>query len=110
MAVRGWTQQREDLAVELAGRTAGWPLGAIVFTDIARDGMLVGPNLAATAEIIATTDVPVIASGGVASLADIERCWEIGCAGVIVGRAYYEGKIDLAQACRLVREWRLKDQ
>ena len=106
LAVHGWTERLQTSAVELARRTAGWPLGAIVFTDIARDGMLTGPNFNAVAEVIAATDVTVIASGGVAGLQDVQRCKEIGCAGVIVGRAYYEGKIDLAQACRLARQGR----
>lgn len=87
--------------MEVARRTAGWPLGAIVYTDIARDGMMTGPNLVATAEIVAATDVPVIASGGLSRLEDVAACKKIGCAGVIVGRAYYEGTIDLAEAIRL---------
>ena len=103
LATRGWTRQLDASAVELARRTAGWPLGAIVYTDIARDGMMTGLNLAATAQVIAATDVPVIASGGVAGLEDVIRCKEAGCAGVIVGKAYYEGTLDLAQAIRLAR-------
>ena len=86
--------------MELARRTRGCPLGAIVYTDISRDGMLGGVNVEATAEIVAATDVPVIASGGVGSLEDVRRCKAIGCAGAIVGRAYYEGAIDLARAVR----------
>lgn len=103
LAVRGWTRQLKISPVEVARRTSGWPLGATVYTDIARDGMMSGPNLEATAEILAATDVPVIASGGVASLQDVLGCKEIGCAGVIIGRAYYEGTIDLAEAIRLAR-------
>ncbi|MCJ7544882.1 MAG: 1-(5-phosphoribosyl)-5-[(5-phosphoribosylamino)methylideneamino]imidazole-4-carboxamide isomerase [Phycisphaerae bacterium] len=103
LAVRGWTRQLKTSAVEVARRTAGWPLAVIVYTDIARDGMMTGPNLSATAEILAATDVPVIASGGVARVEDVLRCKEIGCAGVIIGRAYYQGAIDLAEAIRLAR-------
>jgi len=106
LAVKGWTQQLDTQAIEIARRTAGWPLGAIVYTDIDRDGMLAGPNLPATAEIIAATDVAVIASGGVASVQDVARCRDIGCAGVIIGKAYYEGRIDLRQACLLAGEGR----
>ena len=101
LAIRGWRQQVEATAVELAGRVRSWPLGAIIYTDIARDGTLEGVNLSATAEIIAATDVPVIASGGVASLDDVAACKKIGCSGVIVGKAYYEGRIDLREACLL---------
>ena len=101
LAVHGWTEQVEATAVDIASRTRSWPLGAIVYTDIARDGMLTGVNLSATAQVIASTDVGVIASGGVASLADVGGCKEIGCVGVIVGKAWYEGRIDLARACAL---------
>ena len=100
VAAQGWTEQLATTAVELARRTRGRPLGAIVYTDISRDGMLGSVNVEATAEIVAATDVPVIASGGVGSLEDVRRCKAIGCAGAIVGRAYYEGAIDLAGAVR----------
>ena len=101
LSVHGWTEQVDATPVEVASRVRGWGLAAIVYTDIARDGMLTGVNLAATAEVIAATDAPVIASGGVESMADVKRCKQIGCAGLVVGRAYYEGRIDLAQAVAL---------
>lgn len=103
LAAQGWTEQTRIPAVEVAQRVCGWPLAAIIHTDIARDGMLEGVNVAATAEIVRATDVPVIASGGVASLDDVRRCRDAGCAGVIIGRAYYEGRLDLAEAVRLAR-------
>jgi phosphoribosylformimino-5-aminoimidazole carboxamide ribotide isomerase len=98
LAVHGWTEELASTAVEVAARVRGWPLGAIVYTDISRDGMLSGANVEATAEVIAVTDVPVIASGGVGSLEDVRLCRRIGCAGTIIGRAWYEGRIDLAGA------------
>ena len=101
LAVDGWTEQVEATPLEVACRVSGRGLSAIVYTDIARDGMLGGVNVEATAELVAATEVPVIASGGVASLDDVIRCKEVGCAGVIIGRAWYEGKIDLAEACRI---------
>ena len=104
LAAEGWTEQLALTATDLAARVRGTALGAIVYTDIARDGMLTGTNAEATARVVAATDVPVIASGGVASLEDVRACGAIGCAGVIVGRAWYEGKIDLAEACRVGRE------
>jgi phosphoribosylformimino-5-aminoimidazole carboxamide ribotide isomerase len=104
VAAQGWTEQLDLTAVELARRVAGWPLGAIIYTDIARDGVGEGVNLDATAEIIAATDVGVIASGGVRGLDDLRACRRIGCAGAIVGRAYYEGRLDLAAAVRELRE------
>jgi phosphoribosylformimino-5-aminoimidazole carboxamide ribotide isomerase len=103
LAAHGWTDQTDASAVEVASRTRGWPLAGIVFTDIDRDGMLQGVNAEATGAVLAATDVPIIASGGVAGLEDVRRCAGIGCAGVIIGRAYYEGRIDLAEAVRLAR-------
>jgi phosphoribosylformimino-5-aminoimidazole carboxamide ribotide isomerase len=99
LAAEGWTESLPQRPGEWARRVRGSGLGAMVYTDIARDGMLTGVNLEATAELIAATDVPVIASGGVRSLDDVIHCKEIGCAGVIIGRAYYEGTIDVAEAC-----------
>jgi len=101
VAAEGWTKQLDKLAVDLAAQMRGSGLGAIVYTDITRDGMLTGVNFEATEEVIAATDVPIIASGGIASFDDIRRCKEIGCAGLIVGRAYYEGKIDLPEALEI---------
>lgn len=99
LAVHGWTERAEQTVRELAVQARNLPLGAIVYTDVQRDGMLTGPDLSTTAELIATTKKPVIASGGISSVEDVARCKEIGCAGVIIGRAYYEGRIDLAAAC-----------
>ncbi|MCE5328710.1 MAG: 1-(5-phosphoribosyl)-5-[(5-phosphoribosylamino)methylideneamino]imidazole-4-carboxamide isomerase [Planctomycetaceae bacterium] len=104
LAVAGWREQSQVAAVDLAARVTGWPLGAIIYTDIARDGMLTGPNFQATAELIAATDVPVIASGGVSNLQDVRQCKAIGCSGAIIGKAYYTGAVDLAAACRLAAE------
>ncbi|MHC4295324.1 MAG: 1-(5-phosphoribosyl)-5-[(5-phosphoribosylamino)methylideneamino]imidazole-4-carboxamide isomerase [Planctomycetota bacterium] len=98
LAIHGWLDQLDATPLELARRVTGSELGAIVYTDIARDGMLSGVNAEATAELVSATDVPIIASGGVSSIEDIRRCRRIGCQGVIIGRAYYEGKIDLAEA------------
>lgn len=101
LAVHGWTQSTELTALELAMRVKGWPLGAIVYTDIGRDGMLGGVNVDATRRLVDATDVPVIASGGVSGIKDVSDCLAIGCGGIIIGKAYYEGRIDLAQACRI---------
>lgn len=98
VAAEGWTEQLAQTAREIASRVRGSGLGAIVHTDIARDGMLAGVNLEATEEIISATDVPIIASGGVRSIEDVRGCLELGCSGVIIGKAYYEGRIDLARA------------
>jgi phosphoribosylformimino-5-aminoimidazole carboxamide ribotide isomerase len=98
VAVRGWRETGGTAALEVARRHAALPLAAIVFTDIARDGMLEGPNLAALAAMLAASSVPVVASGGIASAADIRRVAAAGAAGCIVGKALYTGAVSLAEA------------
>ncbi len=98
VATHGWLQVGELTALELARKVAAWPIAALVYTDISRDGMLAGPNLDAMAEMATSVNVPVIASGGVTSLDDVRRLAERGLAGCIIGRAIYEGRIDLSAA------------
>ena len=104
LAARGWTEQTEQRAVELAERVRGWPLGAIIYTDISKDGMLAGANLEATEQLARATDVPVIAAGGVTSNADVRALLKLPLAGMIIGRALYEGRIDLVQALQIAHE------
>jgi phosphoribosylformimino-5-aminoimidazole carboxamide ribotide isomerase len=101
VATHGWLTESDRSAVEVARSCAGWPLAALVYTDISRDGMLEGPNVEATRELAAAAAVPVIASGGVASLDDVARLARCGLAGCIIGRALYEGRIDLRAALAL---------
>jgi phosphoribosylformimino-5-aminoimidazole carboxamide ribotide isomerase len=98
IATAGWLEDSEVTALELARRCADWPLAALVYTDISRDGMMAGPNLAALQELAAAVPRPVIASGGVTTLDDVRRLAGLGLAGCIVGRALYEGRLDLAAA------------
>jgi len=98
VAVRGWLETSPLTAVDVARRHAMLPLAAIVFTDIATDGMLSGPNLPALEEMVAAVSLPIVASGGVASAADIRRIVTTGSAGCIVGRALYEGKVTIPEA------------
>ncbi|MFM7185002.1 MAG: 1-(5-phosphoribosyl)-5-[(5-phosphoribosylamino)methylideneamino]imidazole-4-carboxamide isomerase [Planctomycetota bacterium] len=98
VATRGWLDTSEQLAVEVARRHAGLPLAAIVYTDIATDGTLAGPNIAGLKEMLAATGAPLIASGGIATLDDIRRVAALGCAGCIVGRALYDGAFTLPDA------------
>lgn len=98
IASHGWERDSEQSALDLARRCAAWPLAAIIYTDISRDGMLEGPNVEATAELAAAVSVPVIASGGVTTLEDVARLAQCGLAGCIIGRALYEGRIDLSAA------------
>jgi phosphoribosylformimino-5-aminoimidazole carboxamide ribotide isomerase len=104
VAVRGWLETSRLGAVDLARRHESLPLAAIVYTDIAKDGMMAGPNLPALAEMVQAVALPVIASGGVSSAADIRRVAEVGAAGCIVGRALYDGALSLADAAAAAGE------
>jgi phosphoribosylformimino-5-aminoimidazole carboxamide ribotide isomerase len=101
LAVRGWTQSTEQSALDVAKAATGWPLSAIVYTDIGRDGLLLGPNLRAIAAMAAAATVPVIASGGVSDLEDVQQLAKMRLAGVVIGRAIYERAIDLREALRV---------
>jgi phosphoribosylformimino-5-aminoimidazole carboxamide ribotide isomerase len=98
VAVRGWLETSGLTAVDVARRHEGLPLAAIVYTDIAKDGMLSGPNLDALAAMIAAVQLPVVASGGVANAADIRAVAAAGAAGCIVGKALYTGAVTLEDA------------
>jgi phosphoribosylformimino-5-aminoimidazole carboxamide ribotide isomerase len=98
VAVRGWLETSTLTAIDVARRHAALPLAAIVYTDIATDGMLSGPNLPALAEMVAAVPLPIVASGGVANAEDIRRVTTTGCAGCIVGRALYEGHVTIPEA------------
>ncbi len=98
VAVHGWTEDSHHDLLEFAVKAAELPIVAIIYTDIAKDGMLEGPNVERTKELAEAVDVPVIASGGVKELDDIKKLAPIGIEGVIVGRSLYEGTLDLAEA------------
>jgi phosphoribosylformimino-5-aminoimidazole carboxamide ribotide isomerase len=98
VAVRGWLETSPLTAVAVAQRHEGLPLAGIVYTDIATDGMLAGPNLAALEEMIRAVKLPVVASGGIATAEDLRQVARIGADGCIVGRALYDGGLSLADA------------
>ena len=107
VAVQGWAEVTGVTAVELARKFEGFGVAAIIYTDISRDGMMQGPNIAATRELAEAITIPVIASGGVSSLADIENLMAIessGVAGAITGKAIYTGAIKLADAVALTKK------
>lgn len=107
VAIKGWAEQTDLTAVALAHRCEHAGAAAIVYTDIQRDGMLRGINLAATKALARELSIPVIASGGVANMEDITALIPLareGVVGVIVGRALYEGKLDLSEAIRAAKE------
>jgi phosphoribosylformimino-5-aminoimidazole carboxamide ribotide isomerase len=96
--IAGWLEGTGLSAVEVARRVKAAGVGLVEYTDVARDGMFTGVDAAGAARIQAEAGIPVVASGGVASLADVEACRAAGLAGVIVGKALYERRIDLAAA------------
>ena len=105
VAVQGWSEQSHISALDLARRFEDAGVAAIVFTDIARDGVLAGPNTDATIELARAVSIPVILSGGISSLADLAAVKAAGdgiVAGVVCGRAIYDGRIDVAQAVALL--------
>jgi phosphoribosylformimino-5-aminoimidazole carboxamide ribotide isomerase len=109
VAVEGWAQISSMTAEELGRRFEDAGVAAIVYTDIARDGVLKGLNIPMTIALAQAVSIPVIASGGLASIGDIERLLEPDCArlaGAITGRALYDGRIDAAEALALIRRSR----
>lgn len=107
VAVEGWAETSDLRAVDLARRFADVGVSAIIFTDIDRDGVLKGLNIESTLEIANAVSIPVIASGGLASMDDIHRLLKADCRileGAVSGRALYDGRIDVSEALRLFRE------
>lgn len=98
VAVRGWTATSAQTALDVARRAAALPLAAVVYTDIATDGTLGGPNLDGLAAMVRGVPLPVVASGGIAGADDLRRVAAVGACGCIVGRALYDGGLDLATA------------
>lgn len=98
VATNGWMETSEVSAVHLASEYAEIPIAAIIFTDIATDGMMQGPNIAATQLVKDAASVPVICSGGITTLEDVKNVYEAKIDGCIIGRALYEGTIDLKKA------------
>jgi phosphoribosylformimino-5-aminoimidazole carboxamide ribotide isomerase len=106
VAVEGWTETTRTTAVDLARRFEDVGIAAINFTDIHRDGMQSGPNLAATRQVAEAVAIPVVASGGVSSLEDIRNIRSLepaGVTGVITGKALYSGALNLPEAIALAR-------
>ncbi len=99
-AVEGWEKVSSLTAAEICARMAACGVRHIVYTDISRDGMLAGPNVAAVRQLTEETGLDIIASGGVSSSGDLEELYRSGVRGAIIGKALYEGRIDLADAVK----------
>ena len=107
VAIEGWGQGSGVAATELAKKMAAYGVETIIYTDISRDGMLSGVNVEATAALARACGVPIIASGGVASIEDIRRVKAVeadGVQGCIIGKAIYTGAVDLQEALALAKE------
>ncbi len=105
VAVKGWEEVSEVPALELALNMKGLGVERIIYTDISKDGMMVGPNISATKELAQQTGMKVIASGGISSLEDVQKVAALepyGVDGMIIGKALYEGAIDLKEALVLI--------
>ncbi|MFN4100678.1 MAG: 1-(5-phosphoribosyl)-5-[(5-phosphoribosylamino)methylideneamino]imidazole-4-carboxamide isomerase [Pararhodobacter sp.] len=105
VATKGWAEETEVMVTDLARAFEDAGVAAIIYTDIDRDGAMQGPNVEATAALARATSIPVIASGGVSSLADLLALKATGAPlnGAISGRALYDGKLDLAEALRALK-------
>jgi phosphoribosylformimino-5-aminoimidazole carboxamide ribotide isomerase len=113
VAIQGWNEIISLEAIDLAKKFEGAGLSAIIFTDVERDGMGTGLNWEETKALARETSIPVIASGGVSKIEEIERLKKLepdGIIGVIVGRALYTGKIDLEEAIRVAKKSEVRSQ
>lgn len=109
VAVEGWAETSDILAVDLGKKFEDAGVSAIIYTNIARDGMLSGLDFDGTIALGHALSIPVIASGGLASIADIERLTQPDCAhlaGAITGRALYDGRLDAAEALTMMKQRR----
>ncbi|QDU55545.1 1-(5-phosphoribosyl)-5-[(5-phosphoribosylamino)methylideneamino]imidazole-4-carboxamide isomerase [Aeoliella mucimassa] len=104
VATDGWLETSSVSALELARQFEGEPIAALVYTDIATDGMMAGPNVRAMRDMQAALDLPVVASGGVTTLDDVRDLAQAGLSGAIVGRALYEGAFQLSDAIQIAQE------
>jgi len=103
LATHGWTQDSPLSLLEFARKAAKLPLAAIIYTDIARDGMMTGPNFERTKSLVEAVDVPVIASGGVKTVEDIKKLAEFNPEAAIIGRSLYEGTLKLTDAIQAAK-------
>ncbi len=98
VATEGWEKTSTVSAVELVQNLSTLSLAGIIFTDIARDGMLAGPNFDEIKQVVQVSNIPVIASGGITTIDDISRLAQLGVDGAIIGKSLYEGRMTIAEA------------
>ena len=100
VSTHGWTKEHSQPLLEFVAKAAKLPLAAIIYTDITKDGMMSGPNLERTKAVVEIAKIPVIASGGIREIADIRKLMELTLEGAIIGRALYEGTLNLTDAIK----------
>jgi phosphoribosylformimino-5-aminoimidazole carboxamide ribotide isomerase len=103
IATRGWTHASGLTAVEVARRVSRWPVAALLYTDVAKDGMLAGPNFEQTRLLAEAGKTPVIASGGVGTIEHVRKLATLPVWGAIIGRSLYEGTVELAEAVKVAK-------
>jgi phosphoribosylformimino-5-aminoimidazole carboxamide ribotide isomerase len=103
VATDGWLRASDLNVGDLVGRCSELPLAALVYTDISRDGMLTGPDLRTLAELAETTTIPVFASGGISTMEDVHQLLHLELAGCIIGRALYEGQLNLSTVIEMAK-------
>ncbi|MDO8462419.1 MAG: 1-(5-phosphoribosyl)-5-[(5-phosphoribosylamino)methylideneamino]imidazole-4-carboxamide isomerase [Deltaproteobacteria bacterium] len=101
VAVKGWKETTDQTAMALAQQCEEMGANTIIYTDIKRDGMMNGPNFEALEKLCESVGIPIIASGGISSLEDLKKLKEAGIEGAILGKALYEGKLDLKEALKV---------
>jgi phosphoribosylformimino-5-aminoimidazole carboxamide ribotide isomerase len=104
VATHGWTQDSSLILLEFAAEAAKLPLAAIIYTDIAKDGMMSGPNFERTKALVEAVNVPVVASGGVNTAEDIKKLAEFNPEAAIIGRSLYEGTLKLTDAIKATQQ------
>jgi phosphoribosylformimino-5-aminoimidazole carboxamide ribotide isomerase len=108
VATRGWLQESQVSASELAEQMVNLGVKRFIYTDIGRDGTLTSPNFEAVAELLSQVSVPIIAAGGISSVYHLTRLAELGVEGAIVGKAIYTGDIKLADAFKAIQKLKSK--
>lgn len=97
VAISGWEEVSDVTAVDLCLKMKEYGIKTVIYTDISKDGMMCGPNIESTGALIEKTGLDIIASGGVSAMSDIENVSKIGSAGVIIGKALYNGALNLKE-------------
>lgn len=100
VAIEGWEKISQISAIDLCNKMRDYGVKTIIYTDISKDGMMIGPNIETTKKIVDETKINIIASGGISSISDLETCKSIGVHGTIIGKALYQGVLNLDEVIK----------